>query len=275
MKVRPRSLPPGWYPGSPSETESAIQDLFRNGLKNGGKACAGIAPHAGWGFSGSIACKVIHAIRKDIETIVIVGGHLPSGNKILSAFEEGYSTPLGIIEADMELLGQIRDEMAVDEDIYSDNTVEIQLPIIRHFFPEAKVLGMRASPSDIAIRLGAVIAGVSARLGRNTAVIGSTDLTHYGRNYGFSPRGEGPDAVRWVKEDNDRKIVDAFLAMDAEYAISLAGRNHSACSAGGAAAAVSFARESGASRGSLMEYMTSWDIHPSDSFVGYAGITFE
>ncbi|MCK5008480.1 MAG: AmmeMemoRadiSam system protein B, partial [Spirochaetales bacterium] len=39
-------------------------------------AVAGIAPHAGWSFSGSIACHVFQSIPRDTDTVVVVGGHL-------------------------------------------------------------------------------------------------------------------------------------------------------------------------------------------------------
>ncbi|HUI72061.1 MAG TPA: AmmeMemoRadiSam system protein B, partial [Spirochaetia bacterium] len=48
----------------------------------------------------------------------------------------------------------------------------------------------------------------------------------------------------------------------------------SACSAGGALGAVSFAKEMGVSKGALLRYMTSFDVHPAESFVGYAGVLY-
>ena len=45
-------------------------------------------------------------------------------------------------------------------------------------------------------------------------VFGSTDLTHYGPNYGWSPKGYGPEAVKWVKEVNDKKFIDQALKLD-------------------------------------------------------------
>ena len=58
-------------------------------------------------------------------------------------------------------------------------------------------------------------------------------------------------------------------------ALRLALREHSACSAGAAAAAAEYARLQGASKGRLIRYTTSWDVYPADSFVGYAAIVFQ
>ena len=65
-----------------------------------------------------------------------------------------------------------------------------------------------------------------------------------------------------------------MLALDIDGALERAARERSACSIGGAAAAMSFARATGAHSGRLLGYMTSHDIRPDESFVGYAGIIY-
>jgi AmmeMemoRadiSam system protein B len=133
---------------------------------------------------------------------------------------------------------------------------------------------MRVSPTGYAVELGRVIKRISDKTGKKIIVIGSTDLTHYGPNYGFSPHGSGEKAVSWVKDVNDKKFVDALLACNADLALQLASKDNSACSSGGAVCAVSFAYENGIRTGILLRYMTSWDVSPHESFVGYAGIIF-
>ena len=95
---------------------------------------------------------------------------------------------------------------------------------------------------------------------------------------GGTPTALAPDDLRatlaWVREVNDRRFIDAVLAMDVEAVIERALGERSACSAGGALAAMGFARERGVSRGELLRYCTSRDVHPAESFVGYAGIVF-
>ncbi len=274
MKVRPRSLPPGWYPGGKEQTVRNIEEFRRTLEKPAAGAVAGVAPHAGWSFSGSIACHVFQSIAEDAQTIVVVGGHLAPHSGLLAAFEEGYETPLGTLAADLELLDLLRDRLPLKEDRYADNTVEIQLPLLKYLHPDARALHLRASPSAEALQLGAELAAAAGDLGRKIAVVGSTDLTHYGDNYGFTPQGTGPRAVEWVKQVNDRRIIEALLDMELDKALDLAGREQSACSVGGAVAAARFAEQGGTVRGELLEYRTSYDISPSPFFVGYAGIIY-
>jgi AmmeMemoRadiSam system protein B len=274
MRVRKRYLPPGWYPGGAKQARDAIEGMLANIRPGPPSAIAGIAPHAGWEFSGALALGVLSRIIRSIDTIVIIGGHLGPSDGILCAFEEGYETPLGTIEADTELLEALRCSMTLLEDRYADNTVEVQLPFVRHFFPGVKALAMRASPSLDAVRLGTTLAKIAGTTGKRLAAIGSTDLTHYGTNYGFLPTGTGERALRWVRDINDRRFIESCMAMDADAAIERALKERSACSAGGAVAAMCYARAIGCAEGKLVKYMTSYEVHPSDSFVGYAAIVY-
>jgi AmmeMemoRadiSam system protein B len=283
MAVRSRCLPPGWYPGTESQTRKKVEELLssltkgkspEDFRKSAGNGIAGIIPHAGWDFSGMIALEVICRLQGEAETVAIIGGHLSQGDGLYAAPEEEFETPLGNLQADSELLSAVKSQVNIKEDRFDDNTVEIQLPLVKFLFPESMVLYLRAAPSEEALLLGKALYRAAGDIGRKTVVLGSTDLTHYGEAYGFMPRGTGENAVQWVKEKNDRRIIDAFLGMDASEAIKLAISEKSACSAGGAAAAMSFAAAAGVTKGILVDYNTSWDVAPAPSFVGYAGILF-
>jgi len=274
MRVRGRYLPPGWYPGAEEKAREAIEAMERSVNPEPGQGIAGIIPHAGWEFSGGLAFEVLSRISRSMDTIVIIGGHLGPADGILCAFEDSYETPLGLLPADLELLAALRDAVPIAEDTSADNTVEVQLPFVKYLFPRARVLGIRASPSFDADRLGKTLAKAAHALGRRVGVAGSTDLTHYGSNYGFAPAGTGPKALRWVREVNDHRFIESLLAMDFNSALERAVTERSACSAGGALAALSFAREAGIRKGELVRYSTSFDVHPAESFVGYAGILY-
>lgn len=281
MSVRRRSLPGGWYPTGSESTTEAIQRMSRSIADHSpaaeGKpvsALAGVVPHAGWEFSGSIALEVMSCLSRSIDTIVIIGGHLGPADGILCATEDQYETPLGTLSADVELRTLLAGAVRLKPDLVADNSTEVQLPFARHLFPSARALGLRAPPTEEAARLGIALAEAGRALGRRIGAVGSTDLTHYGPNYGFSPVGLGESARQWVTNVNDRRFIDAMLAMDGRAMITLAARERSACSAGGAVAAVSFAREMGARGARLVRYMTSYDVYPSQSFVGYAGVIY-
>ena len=130
-------------------------------------------------------------------------------------------------------------------------------------------------PSGIdSLRIVDHIIQISEVLGRKTAFIGSTDLTHYGRTYGFIPEDSRLDPVNWVKE-SDMKILDSMVNMDSRRILKLADQDHSACSAGAAACAVSYASARGVVKGQLLSYDTSFSKHEADSFVGYGAVIYK
>ena len=64
-----------WYPARASECEREIKGFLEEGQSltpPDRKLVAGIVPHAGWYFSGSIACNVIHCLKADPPPDVVV-----------------------------------------------------------------------------------------------------------------------------------------------------------------------------------------------------------
>ena len=272
-----------WYPGEPSDCRRVIEEFSSAGLPcpSSSKAgVGGIVPHAGWFFSGRIACNVIKCLthQKAPETVVIFGRHLhpSSGNYIMK--KGSWRTPLGELEIDEELGERIADEFSFSietESLYEqDNTIELQLPFIKFFLPDAKILPMGVPPRLDSLKIGERVAELSEVLGRSILILGSTDLTHYGYNYGYTPKGVGEKAVKWVKEDNDKKIIDLMVAMDAEGVINESLMSSNACCSGAAAAAIAASKRLGAQKGDTLIYATSYDIRPDNSFVGYVGMLF-
>jgi len=280
MNLRRRMLPPGWYPDDPEGVLGLVAEWSRSRAPKIG-AIAAIAPHAGWAYSGSIAHLGIRSLG-DAETIAVIGGHLPGSSPPLAATEEAFETPLGAIMADVELKAALFASLAerkprgpaLAADDRPDNTVEVQLPLVKALFPQARLLWLRAPNGQSALALGAALAEAAGKLGRKLACIGSTDLTHYGPAYGFSPAGRGEAAERWVRERNDKAFLQAILSMDASAVVERGEEDRSACSSGAAAAALAFALGSGAKRAELLGYATSLDTRKDESFVGYAAVGF-
>ena len=283
MKTRNADFAGTWYPGGGTECRETIKTLLK-----GARPCppvedcvlGGIVPHAGWIYSGQIACQVIHCIAEQMvpDTCIVFGRHLPPSGKNYIMKEGYWATPLGELEIDREMAEEILSEFSFAIETASkyepDNTIELQLPFIKYFFPQAKILPLGVPPAETSIRIGERLSKVSTRMGRKTAILGSTDLTHYGYNYGFTPKGVGKEALDWVKHENDKRLVQGILSMDAHGVIQESLRNHNACCSGAVAAAIAAAKGLGARRGDELIYATSCDIRPDDSFVGYVGVVF-
>lgn len=245
---------------------------------------AGIVPHAGWFFSGATAAKVFLTIRaKQVPaTFVLLGAvHVP-GVRTNAIFPEGsWNTPLGPVEVDAELAAKISG--GLPELVTSDtrahqfeHSIEVQLPMIKFLFPDAKVVPVAVPPSAEASELGSGIGRILKESGKGAVVIGSTDLTHYGDNYGYTPAGYGKEAYAWMVE-NDGHILELARTMRPLEIITEAAVMQNACGAGAMAATVAAARAMGATEGHLLEHTTSYDVYPEGEFemaVGYAAMVF-
>ncbi|MCL2720056.1 MAG: AmmeMemoRadiSam system protein B [Treponema sp.] len=279
MQIREYSLPAGWFPRDANSVSGFLSE-FKHGKKGLFSCQAAIAPHAGWYYCGKIAAIAFASLKPQADTIIILGGHLPAEKQALFAMEDALRTPFGQMSIDNDLRALLIKELGGKEDCYRDNTVEVLLPMAHYFFPNAKVLWLRL-PADIkSYEYGKIISKTAVKLGRDINVIASADLTHYGRNYGFSPKGTGSKALDWVRDVNDAAFIKAVESGDAKKTLFRAEKDFSSCSPGAVLGVMGFAHEKGLGNAKLLEYSTSADIDKEtsisvpDSFVGYAAMAF-
>jgi AmmeMemoRadiSam system protein B len=282
-KLRRAAFAGSWYPSSPADCEKEINDFLEEGRKMDlpeGARIGGIVPHAGWYFSGSIACNVINSLKSDImpDVLVVFGMHLHPGDPCIMMPDGAWETPFGKIDVEAQLAGELVKQFSFRLESYNnftrDNTIELQVPFLRYFFEDARILAMGVPPARSSLEIGRAVVDTAGQLDLNIRVIGSTDLTHYGPNYGFVSQGTGGSSVDWVRRQNDRRIIDLMLDMDAQKVIDEALTSRNACCAGAAATAIQAAKHMGVDRAETIAYATSYDKNPSDSFVGYVGIVF-
>ncbi|MBW2237984.1 MAG: AmmeMemoRadiSam system protein B [Deltaproteobacteria bacterium] len=283
MNVRKSIFSGSWYPDNASACEKEIQGFLKEYATetlSERTFTGGIVPHAGWFFSGSIACNVIHCLQDENppDVFVIFGMHLHSGSPAYIMTDGAWETPFGAIQIEKQLAGELAEKFAFEietaDRFTQDNTIELQLPFIKYFFEDAKIVPIGAPPTKKSLEIGKAVVDMSIRMGLQVKVIGSTDLTHYGPNYGFTSQGTGPSAVNWVRNKNDRSVIDAMLAMDPEKVIKEGLAHQNACCSGAAATAIAAAKQLGAQQGETLTYATSYDKSPGSSFVGYVGIVF-
>ena len=155
-----------------------------------------------------------------------------------------------------------------------EHSIEVPLPMTILAFPQAWLVPLMVPPTVSGVELGRAVAEVSRSLNRDTLLLASSDLTHYGPNYGFTPVGLGEAALEWTKSENDRAILDAIERLDAEAIVPMVAQRRNACGPAAIATVLAAARELGAHRGYVLEYATSHDVlpmGPPQNFVGYVG----
>jgi hypothetical protein len=277
--ARPMDFAGSWYPAGAETCRRAIAEFVAAAPHSPPAAPPlrlGVAPHAGWVFSGRLAARAFHALAAGgpADLVIVLGGHLHPNDPPRAMTAGAWETPFGPFTVHTGFAPELRHfPGALAEtpaDYVPDNSTELQLPFARLMFPGAELLALRVPPGPAALRLAQVLADYLERTGLNAAAVASTDLTHYGPNYGFEPKGRGPAALRWVREENDPAFIRALEGGGGQAVLDTARRGHCACSAGGVAVVAELARRRGLTFRPL-GYATSADSPQGDTvnFVGY------
>ena len=282
MNARRASFAGSWYPDIPEACEREIKHFLKAGRFEipKGPWVGGIVPHAGWYYSGAIACNIIHALKAGStpDVFILFGMHLHPRSPNYLMTDGAWETPFGELRIQSDVAHNLAQkfpfQIETAKNHTKDNTIELQLPFIKYLFPDAKIVPVGVPPKSSSVDIGEAVVSVCDELGLSAKIIGTTDLTHYGFNYGFIPEGTGASAVDWVRDQNDRRVIDAMLTMNAPGVIEEALANQNACCSGAVAAAVAAGKAMGASTAVEAAYATSYDKSPGDSFVGYVGVLF-
>jgi AmmeMemoRadiSam system protein B len=249
---------------------------------------AGIVPHAGWTFSGSVAALVFAAIRQQdekVHTFVLFGAAHSYLGQIPALCDRGvWETPLGNVAVDEELADAVLKQGVAISDTSAhmpEHSIEVQIPFIQYLFAGAKILPILVPPIEKAIPLGTRVGEIIAQNEQKKIIcLGSTDLTHYGPRYGFTPQGTDEKALAWARDVNDKTFIDAALKLDAASLLATAAENTNACGPGAVAATVAVAKVLGCQQGVLLAHTTSNEIMlekmgaASTDSVGYASMVF-
>lgn len=246
-----------------------------------------IVPHAGWIASGAIAGESLRTLasgRDRAPQVVVVFGavHTPIDLPVAALDSHARWAVPGAESAVAHELGERllerSDLFAVDNRLHArEHAVEVELPLIQAVWPVATVLPVEVPAIEDAERIGRRAAEQVRAAGVDAVFLASSDLTHYGPSYGFTPAGVGPAALEWAK-DNDRRLLDLVTAMAVDRIVPEVRSRANACGGGAIAAMLSAARELGAKRADVLRHANSYETlrdvapqRPVDA-VGYAAV---
>ncbi len=276
-----------FYPADATECRLAAERYLREaaGDDDGTQWLGGIVPHAGWICSAAIAARTIatlaHGRRPDV--VVVFGAiHTPIPTLIAALdVHRCWQVPGGEVAVAEHLqakLTETPDLFGVDERFHEqEHAVEVELPLIRSAWPQAMVMPVEVPVIDGAIEMGRRMAQQVIAAGLNVVYLASSDLTHYGPAYRFTPAGIGPAALEWAR-GNDRRLLELVMDMQVERIVPEVRSRLSACGGGAIAAMMAACREHGGAKGRLLRHANSFEtlakVHPQPpaDAVGYAAL---
>jgi AmmeMemoRadiSam system protein B len=259
-----------FYPGSSQGLKKQIGSFIDpEAQKRNVIAC--LLPHAGYMYSGRVACQTVSNIQVK-EKIVLLGPNHTGFGETYSLMAKGiWQTPLGNVEIDSDLAAAfLEGSTHLQEDSLahvSEHSLEVELPILQYFKQDFKIVPIAFMSDDLNVlkEIGTELAAVLKESGLrdSTLIVASSDMTHY--------------ESQSCAERKDKEAIEAILALDEDRLMERTRRlNISMCGVAPAVVMLATAKALGARSATLIQYQTSGDTTGErDSVVGYAGITIE
>lgn len=269
-----------WYPKDPETLRKLIAEAMLQTKKQKryqrGPYRFAVLPHAGLFYASTGIAPFFADGLEGVERILIISPshytNLPS-NLLVSAPLSGCRTPLG----DLPSFSLQNAEPTWFSAIQSEHALEMVLPFIAdQNAPVQVALAMINHFSD-AEAIGKVATSLLDELGTDaletgrTVIIASSDFTHYGPRFGYTPYGNR--AVGMVRED-DLSLAHLLSEGRVEEAFAFCAAKHSTVCGYAAALLVSFLAKNLKTKGWVADYYTSLDVAASQdaNFVAYSTI---
>lgn len=183
MSTKKTHFEGSFYPSSSSEVLEYIE-YFNNKILDEGinlqkyPARSIVVPHAGYVYSGytaNIAYKSISEFEN--KRFILLGpSHHSRFSGLCISDDDIYPTPLGNLHIDIEYKQVLEKEFDFVHSDIKEHSTEVQLPFIKHYFPENKIIECvysSYSATDLTTFVKFLLAD------ENNIVIISTDLSHY------------------------------------------------------------------------------------------------
>ncbi|HSA77212.1 MAG TPA: MEMO1 family protein [Nitrosarchaeum sp.] len=276
MQIRTPAVAGMFYPNEKKELKKVINECFLHNFGPGKippsnikkKIFGVICPHAGYVYSGPIACNSFYEISSDLPDLFIIIGpnHWGIGSSVATMTDTKWETPLGEVEVDSEIaeeISKLTDVIEIDNFSHSrEHSLEVQIPMLQEIAVNFKIvpIALINQSKEIAIKVGSAVAQIAQK--KKVMIIGSSDFTHYESNE--------------FAHKQDSALIEPILELDVDrfYDI-LHKKDISACGYGAIASTMIACKEIGATKGELLKYATSGDISgDKSSVVGYGSIIF-
>ncbi len=277
--VRRPVLAGSWYPADPDGLARQVDGFLAQaqaGQRPAGRPLVAVVPHAGYAYSGPTAGRVYGLLRGDAprRAVILAPNHRAPLSRPALSGADAFATPLGQTPVDTAAVALLAADgaCAVDDRAHAaEHAVEIQLPFLQRLWPDAApaIVPVLVPPLEPARREAAARA-LGRLLDDGTLLVVSTDFTHYGAPYGYTPFS---DDVPHALERLDSGAILKILAGDAPGLLDYGRRTGiTMCGLEAAALALRCGLPDGY-EGALIDYARSGDRDGDYSMsVSYAGI---
>jgi AmmeMemoRadiSam system protein B/AmmeMemoRadiSam system protein A len=223
MKVS--SYSGSWYPERAAELNSLLEDRFEESRRRRPYLYPGglgfVVPHAGPAYCGAVAAAAYRSLERlnPEQVVVLAFPHQGGLDGVAAPDVDRISTPLGEVAIDPGFGGF----PLVPDARVCDHSFEIQLPFLQRAVPRARITPLYVG--NLSAQERAAAAQTLAACWRPGVVfMASSDFTHYGRSFGFTPFP--PDhAVADRLRELDAECIEAAATLDSARFLETLERN--------------------------------------------------
>jgi AmmeMemoRadiSam system protein B/AmmeMemoRadiSam system protein A len=212
-----------WYPGDEGELRPLVEAALESSRRRTGSyllpnPIAFVVPHAGLMYSGTVACAAYRYVQaRQPRRVVLLGfSHHGGLGGVAIPDTEAFTTPLGDTRIDHEAVAFLRSHAQfrlIEEERVCDHSVEIQLPLLQVAAPEARLVPLYVGSMPVTEQYAAARALAELTDGE-TLFLASSDLTHFGRAFGYQPFPADRQAEARLAE-LDRIVMEDAGSLDA------------------------------------------------------------
>ncbi|MCD6557470.1 MAG: AmmeMemoRadiSam system protein B [Candidatus Aenigmarchaeota archaeon] len=272
----------GFYPGGNETLQRTLQELFNTRVKRVDNVKAVIVPHAGYIYSGSVTAKTMLVAEKAIKSpVVIIGPNHTGLGYPVALSKQTWITPLGEIKTDTETIQKLCENFTirVDETAHSrEHSIEVELPFLQ-YLAKKRSIDLRIVPVCLQLVTYSTlekIAETFASVCKKCFFVISSDFTHFGPMYGYEPKKGNPvEQIKFVKKMDKELITYICELKPQKFWDTIQENGCTVCGAVPITLMLLVMKKIRAKKGKLIEYKTSLEVSPSDSFVSYAGIIIQ
>ncbi len=212
-------LSDGWYPKQPDALRKSLNQFESQAVKsrkNKNSEIVGlIVPHAGYQFSGAVAAAGYRLIgKKRIKRVIILApSHSVAFEGAALPFFDAYQTPLGSLPVDTQCVQKLAQNPLFKERKAvwgQEHSLEVQLPFIQYYLGNSvRIVPLIIGTASME-QLNALATTLTECIDEHTLIVVSSDFTHHGARFGYSPFTKDADVQESIKK-SDRKIIDAIM----------------------------------------------------------------
>jgi len=198
--VRPAAVAGQFYPGDAGQLRAEVEQLLAGAGQADASVMAVIVPHAGYVFSGATAARAFAALRgRNIERLILLGPshHVGfAGGALPAADITAFATPMGAVALDLGAIARLRSCPDFDGPAQAhvpEHSLEVELPFLRVVASGAKLVPVLIGAGTDRTTEEHMARCLQRILTPRTVVIASSDFTHHGAMYGWTPFARRPD----------------------------------------------------------------------------------